>query len=313
MHTAMPPLTALRAFEAAARHLSLTRAAAELSVTTAAVSHQIKSLEEFLGIALMIRNGRGIGLTEAGQQCLPALSEGFIRLGEAVNSVRTRADSGPLTIRASASFASKWLVPRLDRFTHSHPDVDVRLSASPTPVDFSREDVDLAVIYGLPDQPGVKADLLFPNEVFPVCSPKLLEGSRPLREPADLRNHVLLHHDSPIRDVNNPDWAMWLRAAGVTDVNARRGPHFDQVYLVIDEAISGYGVGLVGSALVADDLRAGRLVRPFELSMPVPFAYYVLTPEYKARMAKVAAFRDWLIREAAGSRIPAAAEAAANA
>ncbi|MEX2642066.1 MAG: transcriptional regulator GcvA [Acetobacterales bacterium] len=298
----MPSLNSLRAFEAAARHLSYTRAAEELSVTTAAISHQIKALEEYLDITLVKRNGRGIALTDAGRACLPALSDGFARLAEAVDVIRSRTGSGPLTIRATSSFASKWLVPRLDRFTTPHTEIDVRVSASRRPVDFSHEDVDLAIIYGDGQREDVHLDLLMRNEVFPVCTPKLLEGPHPLNEPADLRFHHLLHHDSPNPDDTAPDWGTWLKAAGVADQVQVRGPHFDRAALVIDECVAGHGVGLARSSLVADDLRAGRLVRPFSLSIPVKFAYYLVMPSYKVRLPKVAAFREWILAEAKSYR-----------
>lgn len=302
MHMAMPSLNSLRAFEAAARHLSYTRAAEELNVTTAAISHQIKALEEYLDITLVTRNGRGIALTEAGRACLPALSDGFSRLAEAVDVIRSRTGSGPLTIRATSSFASKWLVPRLDRFTAPHPEIDVRVSASRRPVDFSHEDVDISIVYGDGKRKDLYLDLLMRNEVFPVCAPKLLDGAHPLREPADLRHHVLLHHDSPNPDDTAPDWASWLRAAGVADRVPVRGPHFDRAALVIDECLAGHGIGLARSSLVADDLRAGRLVRPFSLGIPVEFAYYLVMPSYKVRLPKVAAFREWILAEAKAYR-----------
>ncbi len=294
----MPPLTALRAFEAAARHLSYTRAAEELSVTTAAVSHQVKALEAFLGVSLVVRDGRGIALTEAGRACLPALSEGFARLSEAVDTVRSRSGAGPLTVRATPSFASKWLVPRLDRFTANHPEIDVRISASRRPVDFAHEDVDLSIAYSNGQRDNVQVDLVLRTAVFPVCAPQLLEGEHPLRTPADLRHHVLLQHDAPYRDEASPSWETWLRAVGVFDSVPIRGPHFDRAALVIDEAIAGHGVALARSALVADDLRAGKLVRLFDLGFADHFAYYLYMPAYKAEMPKVAAFRDWLLAEA---------------
>lgn len=307
MRLAMPPLTALRAFEAAARHLSYTRAAEELSVTTAAISHQVKGLEAYLGVTLVVRDGRGIALTEAGRACLPALSEGFARLSEAVDTVRSRSGAGPLTVRATPSFASRWLVPRLDRFTARHPEIDVHISASRRPVDFVHEDVDLSIAYSDGERKNVQIDLLLNTEVFPVCAPELLEGDHPLRTPEDLRHHVLLQHDAPYRDEASPGWETWLRAAGVFDTVPIRGPHFDRAALVIDEAIAGHGVCLARSALVADDLRSGKLVRPFDLGFADRFAYYLFMPAYKAEMPKVAAFRDWLLAEAEAYRDAAAA------
>lgn len=297
----LPPLNALRAFEAAARHLSFAGAAAELHVTPAAVSHQVKALEDHLGVKLFRRLNRAVRLTEQGQACLPGLRDAFDRLAAAVERARAPVRGGVLTVSASPSFASKWLVPRLDRFRERHPDIDLRISASMHLVDFAREDVHVGLRYGTGHYPGLHVELLMRNEVFPLCSPVLLRGRRALKRPEDLRHHTLLHDDASVRDESCPDWPMWLRAAGVTDIDATRGPRFDHASMALDAAIAGRGVALTQGVLAGDDLAAGRLVRPFALTFPVEFSYYVVCPPSLRDDPKVAAFRKWVRDEAQGT------------
>jgi len=298
-----PPLNSLRAFEAAARHLSFTKAAEELHVTPAAISHQIKGLEEQLGVPLFRRLTRALRLTEAGQAALPALRDGFGKLAEAVDLMRAHEESGVVTVSTEPSFAAKWLVPRLDRFRAAHPELEVRLDATDRLADFQRDNVDLAVRYGGGDYPGVEAELLLSEEIFPVCSPTLLDGPRPLARPEDLRHHTLIHLDWDLEDVGAPTWRMWLLAAGVSDVDFTRGPVFSMKSLALQAAIEGQGVALASSVLVADDLSAGRLIMPFDVSVcdPLDFAYYVVVPKRSANLPKVAAFRGWLLDEIRGS------------
>ena len=301
----LPPLNALRAFEAAARHLSVTKAAAELNVTPAAVSHQVKALEEQLGVTLFRRLNRALMLTDAGQLFLPGLRDGFDRLAEAADKVRAECEGGTLAVSVGPSVAAKWLVPRLDRFRAAHPDIDLRIDATDRVANFAREDVDVAIRYGSGRYPGLRVDQLFAEEVFPVCSDKLCEGASPLREPGDLRHHTLLHVDWRTQDETWPNWRMWLLAAGVEGVEPTRGPKFSQESMVVQAAIEGHGVALTSSVLVADDLAAGRLCKPFTLSLPIRFAYYVVAPEAAADRPKVAAFRAWILAEAkreSGSR-----------
>ncbi len=294
----LPPLNALRAFEAAARHLSFTKAADELHVTPAAISHQIKALEEHLGLPLFRRLNRGLLLTDAGRACLPGLSDAFDLMAAAIEGLRAQDCSGPLTVSVPPAFAAKWLVPRLERFQERCPEIDVRVSATMRRVDFAREDVDVAIRYGAGRWPGVRAELLLPTEVFPVCAPTLPDGPRPLRTPQDLRHHVLLHDDSVASIPGYPDWAMWLRAAGVTEgFDPSRGPRFNHANLALEAAAGGRGVALTISALAAADLAAGRLIRPFELSVPTGFAYHVVCPPAVAERPKVRAFREWLRAE----------------
>ena len=293
----LPPLNSLRAFEAAARHLSFTRAADELHVTPAAISPQIKALEEHLGVPLFRRLNRAVMLTDAGQACLPGLSEAFDRMAAVLERLRVQDCGGPLTVSTSPAFAAKWLVPRLERFQERCPEIDVRVSAAMRLADFAREDVDVAIRYGPGRYPGLLAELLLTNEVVPVCAPALLEGPRPLRAPQDLCHHTLLHDDTSTSDGAYPNWAMWLRAAGVEGVDASRGPRFDYPGLVLDAAAAGHGVALALSTIVAADIVAGRLVKPFAVGVPTPFAYYVVCPEATAGRPKVEAFRRWLRAE----------------
>jgi LysR family glycine cleavage system transcriptional activator len=294
----LPPLNALRAFEAAARHLSLTRAAEELHVTPAAVSHQVKGLEAYLGVKLFRRANRALLLTDAGQACLPGLREGFDRLAQAMEAVRDHDQSGPFTVSVPPSFGAKWLVTRLDRFRQKHPGYDVRLDASMRLVDLMREGVDIAVRYGAGNYPGMRVDRLMDEVAIPVCSPRLIEGHEPLRVPADLCRHTLLHHAASFQDDSYPDWRMWLQAAGVEGCDLSRGPTFSMASMAVEAAIGGQGVALVGNVLVEDDIAAGRLVRAFELSVPVLFAYYIVSPLLTAERPRVVAFREWLLEEA---------------
>lgn len=297
----LPPLNSLRAFEAAARHLSFTKAAEELHVTPAAISHQIKALEELLGVPLFRRLTRALRLTQAGQAALPPLRDGFDKLADAVDLLRAHEESGAITVSLDPSFAAKWLVPRLDRFRAVHPDLDVRLDATEKLVDFQRDNVDLAIRYGGGNYPGLEAERLLSEEIFPVCSPKLLKGPEPLAQPGDLRHHTLIHLEWDSEDVTAPNWRMWLLAAGIHDIDFTRGPVFSMTSLALQAAIEGQGVALASSFLVADDLAAGRLVAPFDLSVcdPLDFAYHIVVPKRTADLPKVVAFKTWLLDEIA--------------
>ncbi len=297
----LPPLNALRAFEAAARHLSFTKAADELHVTQAAVSHQVKTLEEYLGVQLFQRRNKAVLLTEAGQLCLPGLREGFDRLAAAIATVRAKGAENLLSVTVTPSVAAKWLVPRLDRFRAVQPTIDVRIDASTALVDLARESFDLGIRYGAGHYPGLRTDLLLDEDISPVCSPRLLDGPQPLKSPADLRAHTLLHTEWSARGDAWPDWRMWLLAAGAPDVDWTRGTQFNDPTLAIQAAIEGQGVALGRSALVQHDLARGRLVRPFDLSVPGKFSYYVVSTRAAAERPKVSAFRDWLLAEARGS------------
>ncbi|HJO97609.1 MAG: transcriptional regulator GcvA [Rhodospirillales bacterium] len=290
----LPPLNALRVFEAAARHLSFTRAAQELNVTQAAVSHQIKGLEEHLELKLFRRLNRALLLTDQGQAYFPPVRDALETLAQATKRLEVQDAGGTITVSTLTSFAANWLVPRLRRFRTLCPDVDVHISTTDDVVDFGRDNIDMAVRYGSGEWRGLDAQRLMTEEVFPVCSPSLLEDGPPLRTPADLGRYTLLH------DEMREDWRMWLLAAGADHLNATRGPGFQHSNLVVQAAIAGEGVALGRSVLVADDLAAGRLIKPFDISLPAEFAYYVVCPEADAKRPKVAAFREWLLDEAAG-------------
>ncbi len=288
----LPSLNALRAFEAAARHLSFTRAAEELHVTQAAISHQVKALEEHLGRKLFRRLNRALLLTDDGQAYLPSVSRAFTLLNDATSDLLTTQAPGPLTVSALPSFAARWLVPRLGRFRQIRPDIDLRIDPSAALSDFAGGDVDVGIRYGRGKYPGMRADWLMTEDIFPVCSPALLEGPHPLQDPGDLEHQVLLHDDG------HGDWRTWLLAAGADRVDATRGPIFTDSSMLIQAAMAAQGVALARGVLAADELAAGRLVRPFTLSLPTEYAYYLVCPINTAEQPKIAAFRDWLLREA---------------
>jgi LysR family glycine cleavage system transcriptional activator len=293
----LPPLNALRAFEAAARHMNFSRAADELSVTPGAVSQQIQNLEDYVGAALFKRTPKGLLLTDAAQTALPALREAFDRLGEAASMLTAAVDGRRVTVSAAPSFAAKWLVPRLGRFESAHPEVDVWLSAGMELVDFANGEVDIAIRYGAGRYPGLEVVRLMAETVLPVAAPALL-AEKPLETPEDLARHVLLHDGSPDADDSCPDWAMWLTARGIKGVDGNRGPRFNQSSLVIEAALNGRGVALAKRALAQADIDAGRLVAPLAINTAVDFAYYAVHPKAKGRLPQVKAFVNWLEAEA---------------
>lgn len=293
MSRRLPPLNALKAFEAAARHESFTRAAEELFVTPGAVSHQVKALESELGVKLFNREPQRLVITEAGRHYLGVIRDALDRIALGTERLLQRQSSGTLTVSTSPNFAAKWLVHRLGRFAEKHPTIDLRVSAALHHVDFAREDVDVAVRHGDGVVPGLDATRLCTEELFPVCSPDLLQGDQPLRRPADLSGHTLLHLD------NRQDWSKWLDVAGVERVDLSRGPVLNQASMVIDAAVAGQGIALARTALATQDLISGRLVRPFRLALPVSYAYWIVCPKATAELPKVTTFREWLIAEAA--------------
>ena len=295
------PLNALRAFESAGRHLSFTKAADELNVTPAAISHQVKALEEMIEVRLFRRLTRALRLTDAGQAALPTISQGFDKLTQGFEQMRAHSDFRVLTISVSPSFGAMWLVPRLERFRSQHPDIEIRIDGTDRRVDLTRGAADVALRYGPGGYDGLRVDWLFGQVNTPVCSPALLSGEHPLHEPDDLRLHTLLHIDWKDAEAS---WRMWLLAAGLHDIDPARGPRFTMENMAVQAAIDGHGVALVGDMLVADDLAAGRLVRPFDpnLSTPLTFSYYLLSAKDSAGQSKVEAFRNWLLEEARTSR-----------
>jgi LysR family glycine cleavage system transcriptional activator len=291
------PLNALRAFEAAARHLSFVKAADELHVTPAAISHQVKSLEAFLGVPLFRRLPRGLLLSDVGQLFLPELREGFRHLDRAVERLRDADRQSPLTISVAPAFASKWLVPRLERFGAAYPDVDLRISAGLAAIDFQRDSFDAAIRLGRGRYPGLDATKLFDEWLTPMCSPRLLEADAPLAMAGDLRHHALLHDESLDFDAAAPTWRTWLKAAGADDVDPARGPHFSHPDHALQAAIDGAGVALGWRTLAAADLAAGRLIAPFDLALPMGLGFYLVCPEAHADRPKVKLFRQWLLEE----------------
>ncbi|MEX0809456.1 MAG: transcriptional regulator GcvA [Dongiaceae bacterium] len=298
MRDPIPPLKSLRYFACAARHLSLSKAADELNVTHSAISHQVKALEEALGVKLFRRQGRGLRLTEAGQTYWPQVQDAFDRLADASIKLSRRRTAGPLTVTCMPSFAARWLVPHLGSFRARHPDIDVRIAADERVVDFARDDVDVAIRHGLGKWPGVAVDRLLSETHFPVCSPKLLEGPDAIREPADLFKHSLLRD----YDWRGNFWQDWLRAAGLGEIDFGHALSFNNSALMVQAAIDGLGVALTQQILVGDDLKAGRLVKPFELQIETDYAYWVVMPPPYRERPKVAAFRDWIIEEVTGMK-----------
>ncbi len=292
------PLNGLRAFEAAARHLSFTRAAEELHVTPAAISHQIRALEERLGHELFVRHHKVLDLSAAGRLLLPGLRDGFVLLDRAVARLATLRVDNRLVVTCVPTLASRWLLPRLELFQNEHPEIEVHLMTSRKVVALEEHEVDIALRYGTGPYPGLYAEPLLDDGMTPVCSPRLLEGPHPLRKPADLAHHILLHDDSWGYLGTVPDWDMWTRAAGVSDIDIERGPHFDIAAMALAAAAMGRGVALTTRSLVADDLAAGRLVAPFSLTLPLdPKVFFVCLPEALERPA-VAAFHTWVARMA---------------
>jgi LysR family glycine cleavage system transcriptional activator len=290
----LPSLTGLQAFEVAARHMSFTKAAAELNVTQTAISHQIRRLEEQLGRPLFIRRNRTLALTPEARDYLPLIRSAFEDLRRATEKFRRADHDGVLTVSTTASLATKWLVPRAAAFQEANPGIEVRITTSAHLVDFTREDVDMAVRYGRGHWPGLQAEWLMPENIFPVCSPALLSGGKPLKRPEDLAHHTLLH-----TMVSREDWQLWLTASGLpASLAARRGLVFDQSFMALQAAMEGLGVALGRSHLVEADIAAGRLVAPFDIVIPQDAGYYIVVPEENADRPKIKLFRAWLARSA---------------
>ncbi|MBC8021953.1 MAG: transcriptional regulator GcvA, partial [Burkholderiales bacterium] len=287
-----PPLNALRAFEAAARHASFKNAAKELHVTPGAVSHQVKLLEDYLGVQLFRRLTRALELTTEAHAMLPKVREGLEALHAAVERVRAREDMCSLTVVSPPNFAARWLVPRLSSFTSAHPNIELHIASRQSMVDGrenghalaadedTRPDSPVAMVrFGSGHYPGSQVDEVFSAVYVPVCSPRLLKGEHPLRKPDDLRYHTLLHDDTVIEESARPSWNDWLQSVGVTDIDATRGPHFSDAALALDAAIEGMGVTLAIKPLLATEIEAKRLVVPFDIAATTGYSYYLVTPE----------------------------------
>jgi LysR family glycine cleavage system transcriptional activator len=292
----LPPLNALRAFEAAARHLSMKEAAAELSVTPGAVSQLVRALEQRLGVELFRRGNRSLLLTEAGQSYFAPIRHAFRQIGEATRRLRTQPNAGVLTVSAPPAFAAAWLVPRLGRFRNQHADIELTVATTRGLANFAADGVDVAIRHGLGRYPGLHCDRIASVAMVPVCSPHLLAAlAEPPRQPIDLLRLPLLH------DAERQDWALWFQAQDVADLGhaASHGISFDDQTLLIRAAISHQGVALVTDTLARAELEAGTLVRVLDVAWPQEFAYWLVCPRATTGQPKIAAFRNWLISESA--------------
>ena len=298
----IPGTRALKTLVVAGRHLNFTRAADELALTPAAVSYQIKEIEDQLGIQLFLRSSRSIKLTEAGAILHEAASEAFDQLNRAMTRVR-RLSRGATQLKVSVDpqVATKWLMGRVDQFRKLYPTIELRFDVAYEVRDFELDDIDIAIRFGAGKYPGLAADRLFENVIVPVCSPRLLSSDRPLREPRDLLQHTLVHIEWSRPGVTWPTWQTWMAAAGIADFDGSRIIVFERSSDAIQAALSGDAVALADFAMIANDLSEGRLVRPFELSIKVPaeFAYFLVYPEESALDPRIAAFRAWIVGETA--------------
>lgn len=292
MRRDLPPFTAIRSFEAAARHLSFKRAAEELNVTQSAISHQVKSLEDFLGVQLFRRGTRTVALTSEGADYLDELSGVLDRMAAATDRMRDKGASGPLFVRSTPAFAARWLVPRLTAFHDAHPQIELHISTSLEPADFANEEVDVDIRFGEDQSPGLRVDPFLSSARFPVASPKLLDGRPKLRSPDDLRSFTLLH------DEVGDGWEQWLDCAGVRRFDPRPGPRFSHCDLVLRAATEGQGIALAYGVLAEPDLATGQLVRLFDISLPSKVVYSVVSAQAWSDRPKIAAFRSWLLRAA---------------
>lgn len=298
------PLNALRAFETAARCLSFQEAAGQLFVTPAAVSHQVKRLEAYLGVKLFERGHRAVELTAEGAALAASLSELFGQLDRVLDRVAAPT-AVHLRVSTVESFAAKWLAPRLHRFHHDHPDIQLRIETGNERVDFVRDDIDVAIRYGPGAYTGVHAERLLDAPVFPVCAPALANDERrPLASPDDLRRHTLLHDEGSTGRAGVPDWAAWLEAAGATGVDATRGPMFASMYLAQEAAVAGHGVALGVAPLVQEDVQRGRLIKPFDGSLDNAYAFWIVRRSGADIAPAVDAFCRWLRKEASTNAVP---------
>ncbi|NHB97812.1 transcriptional regulator GcvA [Photorhabdus stackebrandtii] len=297
MSKRLPPLNALRVFDAAARHLSFTKAAEELFVTQAAVSHQMKSLEDFLGLKLFRRRNRSLLLTEEGQSYYLDIKEIFTSINEATCKLQARSAKGALTVSLSPSFAIQWLVPRLSGFNLAYPGIDVRIQAVDREEDKLADDVDVAIFYGRGNWPGLRTDRLYAEYLLPVCAPSLLTGENPLKIPADLARHTLLH------DSSRRDWQAYIRQLDMQQqINVQQGPIFSHSAMVIQAAVHGQGIALANNVMARTEIDAGRLVCPFNDVLVSKNAFYLVCHDNQAEVGKIAAFRQWVLAQAASEQ-----------
>jgi len=291
MRRRLPPLNSLRTFETAARHLSFTKASEELFVTQAAVSHQIKHLEEFLGLDLFHRKNRKLTLTEEGAEYWPQIRDIFEQLKNATESLQSVGTAGTLTVSVIPTFAIEWLIPRLDQFKKLYPGIDVRIMANndDKEVDFFGEDVDVAIYFAKGRyRKGVYKQRLLDEYLIPVCSPLLVNGEPPLKELSDLQQHTLLQESS------TEDWSRWLAKAEITGIDLSRGPIFSHTVMTLQAAIHGQGVAMCYSILAKQEIESGRLIAPFNITLPSSNSYDFVCPEGHEQKPRIVAFRDWL-------------------
>jgi LysR family transcriptional regulator, glycine cleavage system transcriptional activator len=290
----LPPLNAVHTFEVVARHLSFQQAAEELDVTSTAVSHQIKLLEDYLGVLLFRRRPRPLTLTEAGQLLYPAVSQSLDAIAAAISRLKQVPESKTLTVSVTTVFAAKWLLPRLANFQQTHPEVDLRLQTSNDVVDLQRHTVDLAIRYGRGNYPGLAVCKLMSDEFMPVWSPRLLYDKHPIRKPDDLVHHCLLHFEWSHFGAEAPDWKNWFKVAGLTATNLNNGLKFNEESLAIQAAIADQGIALCSSIHVADDLALGFLVQPLNVPL-VGFNYSAVYLENHPKKALILKFVGWLV------------------
>ncbi len=301
MRIELPPLNGFHVFECAARHLSFTRAAKELYVTQAAVSQQIKQLEQNLGFKLFHRLTRQLALTDEGKRLAEEVRTSLTRLVDVINELQEDEDNGVLALSILPSFAMKWLIPRLNDFNQKHPEILLHFHTEMRMADFMTDKVDMAIRYGRGGYEGLNVTYMMKDEIFPVCSPQLLEKSEPIHQPEDLLNHVLLYYiEQDQLPIPHRDWVTWFNAAGVnvTDVDFNEGMAFSATHIVLEAAITGTGIALGRTALVSEDLAAGRLVRLFDYHVQSQNAYYIVSPEAIAETFKIKTFREWLLAQA---------------
>jgi LysR family transcriptional regulator, glycine cleavage system transcriptional activator len=291
----LPPLNALRAFEATARHLSVKHAADELCVTPGAVSQMLKALELHLGVKLFRRVNRGIFLTDAGQGYLPPVRNAFRQIADASRRVAVSADTGVLTVSVTPFFAAAWLVPRLKDFQDAHPDIDLQVVTSNALVDFARDGVDVAVRHGLGRYPGLYSERVVAVEIVPVAAPTLVAR---LGKPTSAAEMTRWPH---VHDADRKGWHLWFQAQGIDEIGPPRGPAFDDSGLLLKAVLAGQGAGLLPAAMVALELAEGRLVKLADVVLLDEFAYYLVYPQSSRERPKVAAFRAWIINAAAGA------------
>ena len=297
----LPPLNSLRAFDAAVRHMSFQKAANELNVTPAALSYQIRQIEEDLELKLFKRMNRSVSLTKFGELIAPGIRDGFEQFNQAIRKLERQRSGEVLVISAGPAFTAKWLAPRLYRFLDKNAGVDARVSASLNVVDLDTDDVDVAIRFGQGKYDGCQSIKLFDEFVTPMCSPSYLQGDKPLATPSDLVHHTLIHDDTHLGYFDLADWRSWLVAAGASEVNPDlSGMHFNVADHALDAAIAGSGVVLGRLVLAHSDLATGRLVMPFDLKLKTDFSFYSVCRASRVGDPMIVAFNDWLLDEASG-------------